>query len=187
MVWWAVVLIEQHSITYCLLFVALQPFVGPWPLFHFLDPILLERGISPSQGIYLYIEQHKHRINSHNTQTSMPWVGFGPTIPAFERAKDSSCLRPRGHCDRLCLLIGGVKSLTGHLSCHRLREFFKLNLMECMCETAYLLDTRFWSALKIICIANFVPSAAVWYIMRFLEYKQLTRIPDELCEHFIDV
>jgi hypothetical protein len=34
---------------------------------------LLGRGISPSQGRYL-------------TQTPMPWVGFEPTIPAFERA-----------------------------------------------------------------------------------------------------
>jgi hypothetical protein len=48
-----------------------SPFVGPWPLFQFLDPIqlvgFLGRGISPSQGRYLHTEQ--------------------PTIPAFERAK----------------------------------------------------------------------------------------------------
>jgi hypothetical protein len=34
--------------------IALQPFVGPWPLFQFLDPIrsvgLLGRGISPLQS-----------------------------------------------------------------------------------------------------------------------------------------
>jgi hypothetical protein len=28
---------------------------------------LLGRGISPSQGLYLYTEQHKHKINTHNT------------------------------------------------------------------------------------------------------------------------
>jgi hypothetical protein len=39
------------------------------------------RGISPSQERYLY----KHRINA--TETSMPWMGFEPTIPLFERAK----------------------------------------------------------------------------------------------------
>jgi hypothetical protein len=33
------------------------------------------------------------------TQTSMRRVGFEPTNPLFEWAK-SSCLRPRGHCDR---------------------------------------------------------------------------------------
>jgi hypothetical protein len=30
----------------------------------------------------------------------MPRVGFEPTIPAFERFEDGSCLRPRGHSDR---------------------------------------------------------------------------------------
>jgi hypothetical protein len=54
---------------------ALQPFVGPWPLFLFLDLFtqslgLLGRGISLSQGRYL------HR-----------GVGFEPTIPVFMRAK----------------------------------------------------------------------------------------------------
>jgi hypothetical protein len=44
----------------------LQPFVGPWPHFHFLDLLtqsvgFLGRGISQSQGRYL----HKHRINAH--------------------------------------------------------------------------------------------------------------------------
>jgi hypothetical protein len=41
-------------------------------------------GISPSQGLYLYVEQNKHRINA---QTSMPQVGFEPTTPVFEWAK----------------------------------------------------------------------------------------------------
>jgi hypothetical protein len=45
---------------------------------------LFGRGISPSQGRYLYTERHKHRINK---QTSMPREGFEPTIPVFERAK----------------------------------------------------------------------------------------------------
>jgi hypothetical protein len=49
---------------------ALQPFVGPWPLFQFLDLFtqsvgLLGRGISPSQVRYLHTEQRKHRINAH--------------------------------------------------------------------------------------------------------------------------
>jgi hypothetical protein len=42
---------------------------------------LLGRVISPSQGRYLTQTQIKRR------QTSMPWVGFGPTIPVFEQAK----------------------------------------------------------------------------------------------------
>jgi hypothetical protein len=48
---------------------------------------LLGRGISPSQGLYLYTEQNKHRINAYTHQISMLWVGFEPTIPAFERVK----------------------------------------------------------------------------------------------------
>jgi hypothetical protein len=66
-----------------------SPFIGPWPLLQFRDLVTqtagpLGRMISPSQGLYLYTGQHKHRIN---TQTSMPRVGFEPTIPASERAK----------------------------------------------------------------------------------------------------
>jgi hypothetical protein len=34
------------------------------------------------------------------THTSMPRVGFEPRIPVYE-SEDGSCLRPRGHCDRL--------------------------------------------------------------------------------------
>jgi hypothetical protein len=68
---------------------ALQPFVGLWPLFQILDLFtqsvgLLGRGISPSQGRYLHTELHKQ---NKRTQTSMPQVGFEPTIPLFERAK----------------------------------------------------------------------------------------------------
>jgi hypothetical protein len=45
---------------------------------------LLGRAISPSQGRYL------HRITqtqNKRRQTSMPRVGFEPTIPVFERTK----------------------------------------------------------------------------------------------------
>jgi hypothetical protein len=48
---------------------------------------LTGRVISSSQGRYLNTGQHKHRIKAYTYQTSMPWVGFEPTIPAFERAK----------------------------------------------------------------------------------------------------
>jgi hypothetical protein len=69
---------------------ALHPFVAPWTLFQFLDLFtrsvgFLGRGISPSQGRYLHTGQHKHRTK--RTQTSIPQVGFEPTIPVFEQAK----------------------------------------------------------------------------------------------------
>jgi hypothetical protein len=75
---------------------ALQPFVEPWPLFQFLELFtrsvgLLGRGISSSQGLYLHTRQHKQ---NKRTQTSMPQVGFEPTIPVFERAKTVHALDP---------------------------------------------------------------------------------------------
>jgi hypothetical protein len=39
------------------------------------------------QGLYLYTEQHKLIINAYTQQTSMPQVGFEPTIPVSERVK----------------------------------------------------------------------------------------------------
>jgi hypothetical protein len=45
---------------------------------------LLRRVISPSQGRYLHTELYKQ---NKRTQTSMPLVGFEPTISAFDRAK----------------------------------------------------------------------------------------------------
>jgi hypothetical protein len=49
--------------------------------------------ISPSQGRYL--------TQTQNKQTSMPQVGFEPTIPVFERAKTVHVL------DRAATVIGG--------------------------------------------------------------------------------
>jgi hypothetical protein len=57
---------------------------------------ILGRVISQSQGRYLHIGQHKHRINAYTLQTSMSWMEVEPTIRTFERAKTV-----RGHYDRL--------------------------------------------------------------------------------------
>jgi hypothetical protein len=80
----------------------LQPFVGPWPLFQFLDLFtqlvgLLGRGITPSQGRYLHRGKHNHRANTHINASS----GIRTHSPSVLGSEDSSCLRPRGHCDRL--------------------------------------------------------------------------------------
>jgi hypothetical protein len=60
----------------------------PWPLFQFLNPYTvgrtLGRGISPSQGRYLHMTT---QTQNKRTQTSMPRVGFEPTITVFERTK----------------------------------------------------------------------------------------------------
>jgi FAD synthase len=55
---------------------------------------LLGRVISPSQGRYVIQTQNKHQ------QTSIPLVGFEPTIPEFERAKAVHAL------DRAATVIG---------------------------------------------------------------------------------
>jgi hypothetical protein len=68
-----------------IIIMALQPFVGPWPLFEFLNLYTVGRtpwtGGSPSQGRYLHTEQHKQ---NKRTQTSMPRVGFELTIPVLK-------------------------------------------------------------------------------------------------------
>jgi hypothetical protein len=45
---------------------------------------LRRRGISPSQGRYL---QRTTQTRNKRRQISIPWVGFEPTIPVFERVK----------------------------------------------------------------------------------------------------
>jgi hypothetical protein len=80
-------------LTYVYVSMALQPFVGPWPLFQFLD-LLQSAGlpgwaISPLQGRYLHTGQCKQ---NKRTQTSMPQVGFEPTIPVFEQVKTAHAL-----------------------------------------------------------------------------------------------
>jgi hypothetical protein len=79
-----------------------------WALaaFQFFNPIhslsvkLQRWGISPSQGLYLYTEKHKHRIKSHRHSCS---CGIWSHYPSFGAREDCPCLRPRGHCDRLRL------------------------------------------------------------------------------------
>jgi hypothetical protein len=72
--------------------------------FKFLEPNtksvgVLGRGISPSQGLYLHTEQHKQRINSHNTDIHA-LSGIRTHNPSIRESEDSLRLRPRGHCDR---------------------------------------------------------------------------------------
>jgi hypothetical protein len=78
---------------------ALQPIVGPWPLFQFLDPVYSRLdGGSASFKASAYSEQHQHRIKAHNTDIHA--LGeirtHDPSVRAIE---DSLCLRPHGHCD----------------------------------------------------------------------------------------
>jgi hypothetical protein len=53
---------------------------------------LLGRGISPTQGRYL----HTHRIKVGKHQC----LEWDSNPRSFRASEDTSCLRPRGHCDR---------------------------------------------------------------------------------------
>jgi hypothetical protein len=79
---------------------------GPWSLIqfrnHFSQTVgLLGRVISPSQGRYLNIRQHK-RIHTPNIHALSGIKTHDPSVRASE---DSSCLRPRGYCHRLKLSV----------------------------------------------------------------------------------
>jgi hypothetical protein len=97
---------EESSILWELihLSMAIQPIVGPRPVFQLRNLLmqtvgLFGRGISPSQVRYLNVGQHKHRINA---QTDIHVLsGIRTYDPSVQASGDSSCLRPRGHCDRL--------------------------------------------------------------------------------------
>jgi hypothetical protein len=74
-----------------------SPSLGPGLFFIFLifftQTELLGWVISSSQGRYPHTGQRRHRH-------SWPWVGFEPTIPAFERTKTVHAL------DRAAIMIG---------------------------------------------------------------------------------
>jgi hypothetical protein len=93
----------KHEMRRISIFMALQPLLGPGLFFSsiiiFTQTVgLLGRVMTPSQGRYLHAGQHKHRINSYTYIHVLSWIRtHDPSVLASE---DSSCLRPRGHCDR---------------------------------------------------------------------------------------
>jgi hypothetical protein len=90
--------------------VTLPAHSGPWPLIqfrnHFSQTVgFLGRVISRSQGRYLNTIQHKHNINAH-THIKHP-CPERDSNPRSQRPSErhSSCLRLRGFCDRLVIII----------------------------------------------------------------------------------
>jgi hypothetical protein len=67
---------------------ALQPFVGPWPLFSFF---IFSVGRTPwtvDQPVARSLLAHRTaETQNKSTQTFVPQVGFEPTVPVFELAK----------------------------------------------------------------------------------------------------
>jgi hypothetical protein len=81
---------------------ALQPSVGSWPLFQFIN--LYTVGGTPwtgDQPVARPLPTHRtSKTENKRTETSMPRVGFEPTTPMFERAKTVHAL------DRAATAIG---------------------------------------------------------------------------------
>jgi hypothetical protein len=92
--------------------IALDP-LGSWPLFQFLNLYKFSR--TPWTGDQPVarppLTHRTTQIQNKRTQTSMPRMVFEPTIPAFEQAKQDSCLRPRGHSDPLLDTLQGLNWL----------------------------------------------------------------------------
>jgi hypothetical protein len=82
--------------------VSLLSFVGPWPLFQFLNPYTVGRTPwTGDQPVARPLPTHRTtQTQNKRTQTSMPRVRFEPTIPVFERAKTVHPL------DRAATVIG---------------------------------------------------------------------------------
>jgi hypothetical protein len=66
---------------------ALLPFVGPWPLFQFLNPIHSTTPWTGDQSVTMPSPARRTaQTQNKRTQTSMPRVGFELIIPMFESA-----------------------------------------------------------------------------------------------------
>jgi hypothetical protein len=86
----------------------LQPHWGLASDFHFMIILqmvgLLRRVISSSQGLYLNIWQHEHRINTHTKYPCLVWDS-NPRSPASELAKTVHAL------DRSATVTGCLRSI----------------------------------------------------------------------------
>jgi hypothetical protein len=75
---------------------ALQPFVGPWPFFQFLNLYTVGKTIwTEDQPVIRPLPTNRTTTQTQNkrTSTSIPRVGFEPTTPVFERAETVHALR----------------------------------------------------------------------------------------------
>jgi hypothetical protein len=95
---------------------ALQSFVAPWPLFQFLNSVHRRRTPWTGDQPVSRPLQYKHRINADIHCLS--WIrSHDPSVRVIE---DSSCFRPRGHCDQ------GIRNTNRHKVLVGKREGWKL-------------------------------------------------------------
>jgi hypothetical protein len=116
-----------------LLCLALQPFVGPWPIFQFSD-LLHGRwdsldGGSDHRKAATYTQGNKQ---NKRTQIPMPRVRFEPTIPVFERAKTVPALdRAATAIDRCCSGNGNMKRIaTSPVLCPRFSKLTQIRFWD---------------------------------------------------------
>jgi hypothetical protein len=82
---------------------ALQPFVGPWPLLQFRN-LFYTDGRTPWESDQPVIRllptqrQHKHRIYVHINIHALS--GIRTSDRSVRASENTPCLRQRGHCDR---------------------------------------------------------------------------------------
>jgi hypothetical protein len=112
-------LVDYLSIIYLCIYIWLySPLLDLGQFFNFL--IVYTEGRTPrtsDQPVARPLPAHRiTQTENKFTQTSMLWVGFEPMIPSSERAKESSCLRPRGHRDRHTVRLGIFIAVLMHAS-----------------------------------------------------------------------
>jgi hypothetical protein len=75
---------------------ALEPFVGPWQHFRFLALLHGRTQWTADRPVARLLPAHR----AAQTQTRTDSRGIRTRDPSVWAGEDSSCLRPRGHCDR---------------------------------------------------------------------------------------
>jgi hypothetical protein len=100
---------ETKQLCRCDVSMALQAFVGPWPIFSVLT--LYTDGRTPWTG---YQPVASPLPTHRKTQAYMPRVRFEPTIPVVRASEDSSCprRRPLSHTALICCSANYVFTLS---------------------------------------------------------------------------
>jgi hypothetical protein len=135
----------------------LQPFVGPCLFFSFL--IFYTVGRTPwtgDQPVARPLPAHRTaQTQNKRTQTSMPWVEFEPTNPAFERAKTVHALdRAAGHCDRQVMYLSHyIRELLPETRAV-LIHVYKRKTWYVIRDTKWCLNFPIWDKYIKICFQN---------------------------------
>jgi hypothetical protein len=146
----------------------------PWNSpFHFGFPDLrqsvglLGRVISSSQGLYLYSNTEK-RTHIHNYWTSMPWVGFVPTIPASEGVKTVHALDRSATVTDITPFSPRQFHSKWFPICH-LSTVLPAEMQVCPC---------YYCLVKVICTSNSILSGVGTFTCVYSSYWQRGKVSD---------